>query len=169
MLSRREEKIKAVVDKRDPALTLVFENIHDPHNLSAILRTCDAVGIGDVHLLYTIEKFPRLGIKSSSSAKKWVATHKWQKEDECFGSLKKAGFTIVATHLAAESQSLYQSDLRGRIALVVGNEHRGISEKTLSLCDQNIFIPMVGMVQSLNVSVATAVILYEAFRQRRET
>lgn len=163
---RRMEKIKAVLAHRQPDLTLVMENIHDPHNVSAVLRSCDAVGVTRVELLYTVEKFPRIGKKSSSSANKWLERRRHTSVDECYATLRAEGFTVLATHLGTSSVSLYSLDLTRRVALVFGNEHRGVSEEAAAKADANFQIPMVGMIQSLNVSVACAVSLYEVLRQR---
>lgn len=164
---RRINKLTNVLNKRQFDLKLVLENIHDPHNVSAILRSCDAVGIQKVSLLYYIEDFPKkIGKKSSSSAGKWVDTEKFRSVDECFNKLREDGFTILATDCSENAVPIYDIDFTQKIAIVMGNEHRGVSEEALSKADKRIYIPMVGMVQSLNVSVATAVILYEAFRQR---
>jgi len=164
--ARRTEKIKAVLAHRQPDLTVVMENIHDPHNVSAVLRSCDAVGVMRVELLYTVEKFPRIGKKSSSSANKWLEWRKHTSVDECYATLRQEGFTIVATHLGTAAVSLYSLDLTRKVALVFGNEHRGVSEEAAVKADANFQIPMVGMIQSLNVSVACAVGLYEVLRQR---
>ena len=164
--SRRTEKIRQVLARRQPGLTVVLENIHDPHNVSAIFRTCDAVGVMRVELLYTVEKFPRVGKKSSSSANKWLERRRHTSVDECFRILRDEGFRIYATHLGSETVSVYDLDLTKKIALVFGNEHRGVSEEAAMKADANFQIPMVGMIQSLNVSVAAAVSLYEALRQR---
>lgn len=163
---RRLDKVKSVLSLRQPDLTVVMENIHDPHNVSAVLRSCDAVGILRVELLYTLEKFPRIGKKSSSSANKWLERRKHTSVDDCYATLKAEGFSIFATHLGASSVSLYDLDLTRKVALVFGNEHRGVTEEAASKADGNFQIPMVGMIQSLNVSVACAVSLYEALRQR---
>jgi tRNA (guanosine-2'-O-)-methyltransferase len=154
-----------VLRARQPGLTVVMEDIHDPHNVSAMLRSADAVGVLEIQLLYTMEKFPKLGKKSSASATKWLNRRQFTSVDECFGQLRKEGFTVFATHLAKESVSLYDLDLTGSVALVFGNEHRGVSEEAAKKADANFRIPMTGMIQSLNVSVACAVSLYEAFRQ----
>ena len=164
--SRRAEKIRRVLASRQPGLTVVMENIHDPHNVSAVFRTCDAVGVMQVELLYTLEKFPRIGKKSSSSANKWLERRQHTSVDECFATLRQEGFRICATHLGQGSSSLYDLDLTQKVALVFGNEHRGVSEEAAEKADANFQIPMVGMIQSLNVSVAAAVSLYEALRQR---
>jgi tRNA (guanosine-2'-O-)-methyltransferase len=163
---RRRKKIREVLGRRQPDLTLVLENIHDPHNVSAALRSCDAAGVHRVELLYTLEKFPRIGRKSSSSAGKWVERRKHTDAGACFALLRSEGFRIYATRLAPGTVPLYELDLTGRVALVFGNEHRGVSEEAAESADANFHIPMMGMIQSLNVSVACAVALYEAVRQR---
>lgn len=154
--------------KRQPDLTLVIENIHDPHNVSAMLRSADAVGVKEVQLVYTVEKFPKLGKKSSASATKWVERKKYSSVKECYDKLHSEGFKIYATHLGKDSKSLYELDLNKKVVLVFGNEHHGVSKEAADLADGNFQIPMVGMIQSLNVSVACAVTLYEAMRQRLE-
>jgi len=163
----RKEKILAVLEKRQPTLTVVAENITDPHNLSAMLRSCDAVGVLEVCLVYDgTQPYPKLGEKSSASAKKWVKIRKFRKIIECYDYLRADGKKIYTTHLGKESMSLYDLDLTQSIALVFGNEHAGLSQDATELADDNFIIPQVGMIQSLNISVACAVSLYEAFRQR---
>jgi tRNA (guanosine-2'-O-)-methyltransferase len=163
---RRLAKIESVIRRRQPDLTVVMENIHDPHNVSAVLRSCDAAGVMEVQLVYTDEVFPKLGKKSSASAKKWIERRDFKTIVECYSHLRKEGFKIYATHLGKGTESLYQLDLTSKVALVFGNEHRGVSEEAAKLADANFEIPMVGMIQSLNVSVACAVTLFEAVRQR---
>lgn len=163
---RRVAKLRQVLRRRQPDLTVVMENIHDAHNVSAMLRSSDAAGVLQVQLLYTTEQFPRIGKKSSASAGKWVERRKFQAVDECYSTLRKEGFKIYATHLTEQSVSLYDIDLTGKVAIVFGNEHRGVSEGAANAADANIRIPMVGMIQSLNVSVACAITLFEAVRQR---
>ncbi len=163
---KRIEKITRVVKSRQHSLTVVIENIHDPHNVSAIFRTCDAVGISKVNLIYNFESFPKIGKKSSASAFKWVEKDKYKTVDNCYSELRKNGFKIFASSLTDHSKNLYELDLTQRAAIVVGNEHRGVSDEAAKLADDVFLIPQFGMVQSLNVSVATAVILYEAMRQR---
>lgn len=163
---KRLEKITRVIKSRQQSLTVVMENIHDPHNVSAIFRTCDAVGIPKVNLVYNFESFPRIGKKSSASAFKWVDKEKYKSIEECYADLRKDGFKIFASSLTDNSKNLYDLDLTQKVAIVVGNEHRGVSDTSAKLADEVFLIPQFGMVQSLNVSVATAVILYEAMRQR---
>jgi len=166
-LTPRMARIIVTAAKRQPDLHVVLENIHDPHNVSAILRSCDAVGVPVVSLVYTIEKFPQIGKKSSASAFKWVDREKFKSIQSCYDALHTLGVSIYATTLVPGAKSLYEIDLTKPCALVLGNEHRGVSDEAATLADERIFIPMQGMVQSLNVSVATAVALYEALRQRK--
>jgi tRNA (guanosine-2'-O-)-methyltransferase len=167
--NRRIKKIEQVLKMKQPDLTVVLENIHDPHNVSAILRSCDAVGIREIQLLYTVDKFPDIGKKSSASAKKWIDRRQHRSVDECYAFLRELGFTIYATRLGNDCLSLYSLDLTRKIALVFGNENRGVSEEAAEKADGTFQIPMLGMIQSLNVSVACAVTLFEALRQRHQS
>ena len=165
-LERRKNKILSVLKKRQPDLTVVMENIHDPHNVSAMLRSADAVGILGVNLIYTTEKYPRIGSKSSSSANKWIVRRKFPSVENCYGKLRSEGFQILATKLDEQAKQLYQFDLTKPTAFVFGNEHAGVTDEAAKLADATVYIPMMGMIQSLNVSVACAVSIYEALRQR---
>ncbi len=164
---QRVKKIADVIRRRQLDLTVIAENISDPHNLSAMMRSCDAVGIYRVCLVYhSGQPFPMLGEASSASARKWVDTLKFRSIEECYKFLRQDGFKIYTTHLAKDAVSLYELDLTQKVALVFGNEHSGVSEEAVALADGNFLIPQVGMIQSLNISVACAVSVYEAFRQR---
>ncbi len=168
MTERRKEKFLSVLRQRQPGMTVVMEDIHDPHNVSAMLRSADAVGMMEVQLLYAIEVFPKIGKKSSSSANKWIARRQFKSVENCYGKLHDEGYVIYATHMGKKSKSLYELDLTKKVAFVFGNEHRGVSTEAAKHSDENFLIPQVGMIQSLNVSVACAVTLYEAFRQRHQ-
>ncbi|MBA4317553.1 MAG: RNA methyltransferase [Flavobacterium sp.] len=163
---KRLEKIINTVKNRQYSLHVVLENIHDPHNVSAIFRTCDAVGIPKVSLLYTFEKFPKVSRISSASANKWVEKERFTDTGECFDKLHAEGYQIYASMLSKDAVNFYDLDFTKKVAIVVGNEHRGISEEAAKKADKIFYIPMQGMIQSLNVSVAAAVILFEAERQR---
>jgi tRNA (guanosine-2'-O-)-methyltransferase len=163
---RRLWKIRDVLSRRQPGLTVVLENIHDPHNVSAIFRSCDAVGVLGVELLYTVEPFPRIGRKSSSSANKWIQRRNHRSVAGCITTLHEEGFTVLATGMNPRARSIYDLDLTGNVAFIFGNEHRGVSDEAAQLSDACVRIPMVGMIESLNVSVAAAVCLYESLRQR---
>ena len=166
LTERRIEKIKWVLSKRQHSLRVVIENIHDPHNVSAIFRTCDAAGIPKVSLIYNVEKFPKIGKKSSASAYKWIEREKFKTVEECYNQLKKEKFIIYASSLNADAKSLYDLDFTKKSVIVLGNEHRGLSKEAEELADESFYIPMFGMVQSLNVSVSAAISIYEALRQR---
>lgn len=167
MTSQRKEKLVSVLNKRQHDITVVLENVFDPHNISAVMRTCDAVGVQDIYILNTkIPPHKKWGAKSSSSAAKWLTIHQFDNADECFSSLRKIYSTILTTHLSADAVSLHDINLTQSIALVFGNEHSGVSDEIRAFADGNFIIPQVGIIQSLNISVACAVTLYEAFRQK---
>jgi tRNA (guanosine-2'-O-)-methyltransferase len=163
---RRLARLEFVLRHRQPDLTVVIENVHDPHNVSAMLRSCDAAGVMEVQLLYTVEQFPKIGKKSSASAAKWIERRKFKSVSECYAALRKEGFRIYSTHLGEQSSLIYDVDLTRKVAIVFGNEHRGVSDEAADEADGMIQVPMFGMIQSLNVSVACAIVLYEALRQR---
>lgn len=163
---QRIQKITEAARSRQFSLRVVLENIHDPHNVSAIFRTCDAAGVPKINLLYTIEKFPRISKTSSSSANKWIEVEKFTNTEACFDELHNQGFKVYASILNKNAVNLYDIDLSQKVALVYGNEKRGVSTEAEGLADETFYIPMRGMIQSLNVSVAAAVTLYEAQRQR---
>jgi tRNA (guanosine-2'-O-)-methyltransferase len=166
---RRAERVASVLARRQPDLTVVLENVHDPHNVSAVLRSCDAVGVLAVHLVYTTEEPPAgaFARTTSASAAKWLETHRHPSIDACYAALRRQGLAVFATALAEDSRDLYGVDLTRPTALVFGNEMRGVSAEAAAAADGLVAIPMSGMVQSLNISVACAVALFEAFRQRR--
>jgi tRNA (guanosine-2'-O-)-methyltransferase len=168
MTPERTNKLTNVLRNRQSDLAVVMENVHDPHNISAVMRTCDAVGIQDIYILNTkIPRHKKFGSKSSSSAAKWITVHQFTDAGECFDALRKNYTHIYATHLAADAISVYEIDFTKSIALVFGNEHEGVSEEITKLADGNFIIPQVGVIQSLNISVACAVSIYEAFRQKK--
>ncbi len=163
---KRLAKITKAARARQKSLFVILENIHDPHNVSAIYRSCDAVGVLSVGLVYTNEKFPKISKVTSSSANKWIETLRFNSVEECVAYLKENEFKIFVSILDANAKSIYDVDFTIPSAIVMGNEHRGVSNEFIKYADEKIYIPMRGMIQSLNVSVATAVTLYEAHRQR---
>lgn len=171
MTPARIARLKGVAARRQTNLCVVLENVHDPHNIGAVMRSCDAVGVRELFVLYTEshldEERIELGKRSSSGARKWLDIHLYTSVDACFQAVRERYDYVWATHLGASYQSLYELDLTQSTALVFGNEHDGLSEATLSHTDGNFIIPQMGMVQSLNISVACAVSLYEALRQRQ--
>jgi tRNA (guanosine-2'-O-)-methyltransferase len=168
MTPEREKRLKDVLDKRQQDLTVVLENVFDPHNISAVMRTCDAVGIQEIYVLNSkIGRHKKWGARSSSSAAKWLTVHQFTDAVICFEELRRKFPLILTTHLSSSAVSLYNIDFTHPVALVFGNEHDGVSEEIRALADGNFVIPQVGMIRSLNISVACAVSLYEAFRQKQ--
>ena len=175
LTDRRKEKIKSVVNKRQFDLTVVLENIHDPHNIAAVLRSCDAVGISEVYALITdsridVERYELDNNYVSSGSRKWVKVNICTSVDELLQLVKPKYSKLIGTHLAVDSVSLYDIDFQQQsVALVFGNEHAGLSQELLEVLDGNFVIPQYGMVQSLNISVACAVSVFEALRQKELT
>ncbi|MFW6315077.1 MAG: TrmH family RNA methyltransferase [Desulfohalobiaceae bacterium] len=165
---RRKQRIRSVLENRQLDLTLILDNIHDPHNVSAILRSCDAFAVPEVRLYYTEQDFPAPGRKSSASARKWVQIRRHDAADCMIQGLRSQGFQILGTGFSSLAVPLFELDMTPPTAVILGNEHQGLSPELTPYLDAELYIPMQGMVPSLNVSVAAAVILYECFRQRRE-
>jgi len=168
MTPERAYRVNQVLTHRQNDITIVLENVFDPHNISAVMRSCDAVGIQEIYVLNTkIPRHKKWGSKSSSSAAKWLTIHQSENSAECFKMLREKYERILTTQLSTDAVSLYDVDLTMSTALVFGNEHAGVSDEIKAISDGSIVIPQVGMIQSLNISVACAVSLYEAFRQKQ--
>jgi tRNA (guanosine-2'-O-)-methyltransferase len=167
---RRLRRIRQVIERRQPDLTVVLENIHDVHNVSAVLRSCDAVGVLAIHTIYSVESRPERAYArtTSASAAKWIDVQHHESVEDCYRLLREQGFYIYAAALTEKGKSLYEIDLAGKIALVFGNEMRGLTPEAVEQADGSFEIPMRGMIESLNISVACAVALFEAARQRAE-
>jgi tRNA (guanosine-2'-O-)-methyltransferase len=167
--AERKEKMLNVLNKRQKDLVIVMENIEDPHNIGATMRTAESVGIQDIFVIDCNKSFKDFNkSRTTRSADKWVTLHNYYKINDCVNALKKRNLSLWATHLGSSAKSLYDLDLTTPTALVFGNERLGITKELLEHCDGNFIIPQIGMIQSLNVSVACAVTLYEAYRQRNE-
>lgn len=167
MTSERRERLLSVLLKRQPDLTVVLENVFDPHNISAVMRTCDAVGIQELYVLTNkIPRHKKWGARSSSSAAKWLTIHQFEDAKECFSAIREKYAKVYTTHLGSDSVSLYDINFTESVALVFGNEHTGVSDEIRAMADGNFMIPQMGIIQSLNISVACAVSIYEALRQK---
>ncbi len=164
----RLARLEEVLAKRQKGLTLVLSNIHDPHNVSAIYRSCDAFGVPEVHLYYTDTAFPSLSRRSSGSARKWVDTVRHRSLDDLATALRSQNMQILSTSCSPRAKALDAYDFTRPTAVIMGNEHSGVSEEVLRIVDGELYIPMYGMIQSFNVSVAAAIILAEAARQRKQ-
>ncbi len=162
-----------VADRRQPDLTVILENVTDQHNIGAVIRSCDSVGIGEIYVLNTEAHLQTknivIGKRTSMGARKWVDVRYYTEVDACFEEVRKKYGRILGTHLDSTAKDLYSLRLDEPIALLFGNEHSGLSEACRSQMDGNFIIPQMGMAESLNVSVACAVTLYEAFRQRNQS
>lgn len=170
MKERRRQRLRDVAYRRQLNLTVILENVHDQHNIGAVLRSCDSVGIKEVFVLYSepdiVVKNVKVGKRTSAGTRKWVDVHFFTDMSACFAAVRSRYDRILATHLDEKALSFYELDLTQSTALLFGNEHEGVSAEALSYADGNFIIPQQGMVQSLNISVACAVTLYEAYRQR---
>lgn len=168
MTPERFQRLTAVLRKRQAGLTVVLENVFDPHNVSAVMRTCDAVGIQDVYILNNrIPPHKKWGYRSSSTAAEWLTIYQYTDVNECFEELRKRYNKIYATYLSDAASDVYDINMTESIALVFGNEHFGVSDDIRRLADGDFSIPQVGIIKSLNISVAVAVTLYEAYRQKK--
>lgn len=165
MTPARYRKLRRVLDRRQPDLTLLTENVHKSHNISAILRTADAVGIYEAHAISEGGEFPRHHMASAGS-RKWVEICTHRDLGSALRHLRSAGHQILAAHFSDTSVDFREIDYTGPTAILLGSELWGVSREAAESADRHIVIPMQGMVASLNVSVATALILYEAQRQR---
>jgi len=167
MTPSREQKIADVLLRRQMDLTIVLENVHDPHNISAVLRSCDAVGVQEIYALNRyVPKPRRFGRKTSSGSRKWVDVNYFMDLEKCMTAVKSRFKKIYALSSDHPGKSIHEANLTGPAALLFGNEKDGLSKEIMQYADETLTIPMVGMVSSLNISVACAVTLYEAFRQR---
>ncbi len=165
MSPERLARITQMLNRRQPELTVCLEQVHKPHNLAAIVRTADAVGVSDVHATWE-DKAMRLSGKSATGSQNWVNVHSHETTQEAIAALRAQGMQIIATNLSDTAIDFREVDYTKPTAILMGQEKHGISDEALALADQDVIIPMVGMCQSLNVSVASALILYEAQRQR---
>lgn len=169
MTPERYARLISVLNHRQPDLTVILENVFDPHNVSAVMRTCDAVGIQDIYILNNrIPPHKKWGYRSSSTAYKWLSVHQFTDADTCFREVRKKYEKIYTSHLSEDSSNLYKMDLTASTALVFGNETFGVGDEIRKYGDGDFIIPQVGIIKSLNISVACAVTLYEAFRQKEE-
>ncbi len=166
MTPERYQRILSVLNQRQPDLTVVLEGVQKPHNLSAIQRTCDAVGVLDIHAVAPRHRF-RVRKPMASGSEKWVIAHSHANLGSFLPALKKQGFQVLSAHLSERAIDYREADYTRPTVLLMGTERFGISADARALTDAEITVPMHGMVASLNVSVAAAIILYEAQRQRQ--
>lgn len=167
---KRLKRIQQVAAQRQSGLVVVLQDIHDPHNAAAVFRTCEAFGIQEVYLIFEKEKYfnpRRIGKSSSASANKWLDFKIFRSTKECLARLRRKGYKILAASLHPQTKSLLSAKIPiDKLAIVLGNEHRGLSREAMKVADERVRIPMLGMVQSLNLSVTAAILIYEITRRR---
>ncbi|MGK9174771.1 tRNA (guanosine(18)-2'-O)-methyltransferase TrmH [Yokenella regensburgei] len=166
MNAQRYARIREMLARRQPDLTVCMEQVHKPHNVSAIIRTADAVGVHEVHAVWPGNNL-RTMAGAAAGSNSWVEVKTHPNIRDAVMHIKAAGMQVLATHLSAKAVDFRDIDYTRPTCIMMGQEKTGITQEALDLADQDIIIPMTGMVQSLNVSVASALILYEAQRQRQ--
>ena len=165
MTPQRFARAQATLARRQPDLTVLLDRVHKAHNLAAILRTCDAVGVHELHAVPVPGAWkPAKG--TSLGSERWVEVHRHQSTEQAMQRLRERGFLIYAAHLCTEATDFREADYTLPCALLLGAEKQGVSASAASRADRHLIIPMLGMAASLNVSVAAGVILAEAQRQR---
>lgn len=165
----RKNKVERYFQNKIPHVELFMDNVWDPHNVSAVARTADGLGISKINLYYTYNEFPqldRVGKKTSASANQWMAFEKIENLPQFVEEKKAQEFRFLGTRMGGSAQPLNRYGFPEKCVLLLGSESAGMSPEVEALCDEFIYIPMVGMVTSYNISVAAAIILYEVFRQK---
>ena len=166
MTPERFRTLRAILDRRQPDLTVLMDRVHKPHNFSAVLRTCDAVGVLEAHVVPTSEF--RAAHQTAGGSSRYVPVRRHESLGDALRSLRADGMTVVAAHPSDDAVSYRSLDYTAPTAILLGTELEGLSEAAAAAADRRVIVPMLGAVESLNVSVAAAVILYEAQRQRSE-
>lgn len=166
MTPERYARIQEMLTSRQPDLTVCMEQVHKPHNISAVIRTADAVGVHEVHAIWPTSRMRTL-VSSAAGSNSWVQVKTHRTIADAVSHLKTQGMQILATNLSAKAVDFREVDYTRPTCILLGQEKTGITQEALALADQDIIIPMIGMVQSLNESVASALILYEAQRQHQ--
>ena len=166
ILQRRVARLKATAAKRMHELVVILDNLQDPHNASAVLRSCDAFGVQNV---YVIERSREFSVSRgvSQGCDRWLTLHRVEDPDATLRRLKAEGFRLLSAEPDEDATPLYDEDFTGKAALVFGNETSGVAGETRGYCDGSFVVPMAGFSRSLNVSVAAAVSLSWAVQQRR--
>lgn len=165
LTEERRQKIDQVLQGRCFSNVVVLENIYDRGNASAVMRSAEAFGLTAVHMIELNEAFKE-SQRTTAGADKWIELKKWKSTETCIGELKKQGKQIVVTHLDATSKPIAEVDFSIPTALVLGNEKEGISPQMAAAADHRVILPMLGFVQSYNISVAGALCFYHIYQDR---
>ena len=166
MNPRRFQRLRSVLARRQPDLTVLLENVHKPHNFSAVVRTADAVGVWEAHAVVPAGGLP-LHHLAAGGSRRWVGVRVYEHLDDALTVLREQNLQLLAAHPSDRAVDFREIDFTLPTAVLFGQEKDGLTEAALAAADRQIHIPMEGMVASLNVSVAAALILFEAQRQRR--
>lgn len=162
----RLQRIEQVVKGRTDHFVSVLENIYDRGNISAVIRSAEAFGFHNIHLIETVEQKFKAANRVTKGTDKWVHIQKWQSAKEAISHLKGQGFQVLATRLDAQASSIYQVDFSRPTAIVFGNERDGVSEEVIKNADGTVIIPMQGFAQSFNISVAASLVFQFAYLDR---
>ena len=165
MSPERFARINSMLDNRQPDLTLCLDKVHKTNNIAAVIRTADAVGIHEIHAVWP-EIEMRVSGNTASGSQQWVKSKAHNKMSDAVAEFHRQDMQILATNFSATAVDFREIDYTRPTAIILGNERDGVSPEGIASADQHVIIPMIGMVQSLNVSVAGALIMYEAQRQR---
>lgn len=165
----REERIKKAMSLRKQDLVLVLENLSEESNIAAILRTAEAFGVGKVCIVHKEGSKPKIDRGSAKGAVKWLSIEFSTSISDCLHELKLKNFQLITALVDPKAKILWQQDFSGKVAIVVGNEAQGVSKLAQELVDENIYLPMIGLTESLNVSVAAGIFLYEVIRQKEKS
>ncbi len=166
MTPARNQRIREVLAQRQSDLSICMDKVHKTHNLSAIIRTAEAVGVHHVHTVWLDEK-NRLRRGTSMGTHNWMQMHDHDDIESVLSQAKQQGQQILVSHLSSKAVDFRDIDYTRPSMIIMGQEKYGASQQAIDAADAQIIIPMMGMVESLNVSVASALILYEAQRQRQ--
>lgn len=169
MAEGRREKVERYYSNKIKDAELLIDNVFDPHNVAALARSADGLGIAKINLYYTYNEFPdfsRIGKKSSSSATKWVKFERINDLKGFASAKKKEGFVFIGADIAEGAENLSDFRFPDKCIIVFGAESNGMSQEIREICDKFVFIPMAGMMQSYNISVAAGIMMYELFRQK---
>lgn len=165
MTPERFDRLKDTLNRRQPDLTVVTDEVHKAHNLSAIIRTCDAFAVPMVHAIWPYDDYRTFRGKAQGS-QNWVDVNTYRTTEDAISQLQNKGFKVCVANFSERAIDFRQYDFTQPTAIMMGNEKTGVTETAADMADEHLTIPMLGMVQSFNVSVAAALLLSEAERQR---
>ena len=169
MAERRKKLVEGYYKNKLEGVELLVDNVWDPHNVAALSRTADGFGILKINLYYTYNQFPdllKVGKKSSSSANKWIKFEKVENLKRWVSAKKKEGFVFIGANFSKGSKNLTGFKFPKKCIIIFGSESEGLSKEIRKICDSSVYIPMVGMVESYNISVAAGIVMYELFKQK---